>query len=177
MPLFNGALVAGENHIGEVGGRMSRVNVTLTRPSDTTAYAANDAVAASSPAYLSFPSIARVVDGSGYIVKARLTTNLSTDTKRYRLHLYRTTGTAFADNAPFTLLDAAKGVKIGYIDFPACASEGTGSDSAEAINDSVRLAFSCSGGVITIYGLLETLDSGTPASAQVYHIELMADLN
>ncbi len=171
------ALAAGETHIGEVGGKMSRVNTTLTRPSDTTAYAAKDAVAATSPAFLTFANLARVNDGGGYIVKARLTTNLSTDTKRYRLHLYRTTGTAIADNAQFTLLDAAKGVKIGYIDFPACATEGTGSDCAEAANDTLRLAFVCSGGVAHIYGMLQTLDAGTPASAQTYHIELMADLN
>jgi len=34
---------AGEEHVGEVGGRLIFSSVTLTRPADTTAYTAKDA--------------------------------------------------------------------------------------------------------------------------------------
>lgn len=172
-------LGAGEAHIGEVAGKMATVYVEFTRPSDTTAYAAKDAISnnTSAPAVLTFTNLARVNGGSAYIVKARLMTNLSTDTKRYRLHIYHTAPTPINDNSPFTLLWANRTNRLGYIDFPACATEGTGSDAAGSLNDTIRHPFVCASGSRHIYGLLETLDAGTPGNAQAYYIELTPDLN
>lgn len=53
------SISAGENHLGEVGGNMSRVSVELTRPADTTAYAANDVVADSTSAAAFWPGPGR----------------------------------------------------------------------------------------------------------------------
>lgn len=169
---------AGETHIGEVGGRMNSASPSFSRPADTTAYAAKDAVSdsTSSPTVLSF-DLARVAAGSGYIVRALLITNQSTCTARFRLHLFRTSPTAINDNSPQTLLWANRTASASYIDFSACATEGTGSDCAQSLNDTVRLPVIFAGGSTTIYGLLETLDAFTPASGQSFTIKLNADVN
>ncbi len=168
-----------DDMIGQVGGYMATVPVTLTRPADTTAYAAKDAVSnsTSAPDVLTFSKLARLPGGSGYIVKARLMTNQSTNTARFRLHLYHTTPTAINDNAAHTLLWANRANRIGYIDFAACATEGTGSDAANSQNDTVRMPFVCASGSRAVYGLLETLDAFTPASGQIIYVELSTDLN
>lgn len=170
---------ASELHIGEVGGIMAVVNTTFTRPADTNAYTAKDVVSnsTSTPAVLTFTNLARINNGSGYIVKARLMTTLSTDTKRYRLHLFHTAPNALADNAAYTLLWSNRDARIGYIDFAAMQTEGTGSTAANAQNDTIRLPFVTASGSRTIYGILETLDAGLPASVQMYFIELTADVN
>lgn len=165
--------------IGQVGGYMGPVAATITRPADTTAYAAKDAVAdsTSAPTVLTFSKIARLPGSSGYIVKARLMTNQSTNTARFRLHLYHTAPTAINDNAAHTLLWANRANRVGYIDFPAAQTEGTGSDAANSQNDTVRMPFVCASASRHLYGLLETLDAFTPASGQIIYIELTADQN
>lgn len=159
-----------------VVGNLISVNTSFARPADTTAYAALDTVSPATTANLTFTNIARVSGGSGYIVKARLMTNQSTNIARYRLHLFHTAPTAIADNAPYTLLFANAANRVGHIDFPALATEGTGSNSARSSVDTVRLGFITSGGRDLI-GILETLDAFTPTSGQQFFIELMGDLN
>lgn len=173
------SFAAGENHVGEVGGKMASVAVTLTRPSNTDAYTAKDAVtdSTSAPTNLTFTNLARVNAGGGYIVKARLMTNQSTNTARFRLHLYPTAPTAINDNAAYTLLWANRANRIGYIDFAACQTEGSGSDAANSQNDTVRMPFVCASTSRHLYGLLETLDAFTPASGQIIYIELTSDQN
>jgi len=173
------ATTAGEAHIGEVGGRMTAVAVTLTRPADTIAYAAKDAVSnsTSAPTVLTFADMARINAGSGYIVKARLMTNQSTNTARFRLHLYHTTPTAINDNAAHTLLWANRVNRIGYVDLPAMQTEGSGSDAANSQNDTIRMPFVCAAGGRSVFALVETLDIFTPANGQIFYIELTPDQN
>ena len=54
-----------------VGGKSVQKSASFTRPADTTAYAANDAIADSTtaPTLLSFANCANAVGGQGYIVK------------------------------------------------------------------------------------------------------------
>lgn len=162
-----------------VSGRMAAVSAAITRPSDTTAYAAKDAVSdsTSAPTVLTFANLARVNAGSGYIVKGRLMTNQSTNTARFRLHLFHTAPTAINDNSPYTLLWANRANRLGYVDFAACQTEGSGSDAASALNDTVRLPFVCASGSRAVYGLLEAIDAFTPASGQLFFVELTTDNN
>jgi hypothetical protein len=131
----------------------------------------------SAPTVLTFADLARVNAGSGYIVKARLLTNQSTNVARFRLHLFHTAPTAIADNAAHAILWANRANRIGYIDFPACQTEGTGSDAANSQEATVRLPFVCAAASRAVYGLLETLDAFTPASGQVIYIEITPDQN
>lgn len=174
-----GAGTDGEPFVPVHGGALATSAVTLTRPSNTDAYAAKDAVSnsTSAPTVLTFAAAARVNGGSGYITRVRLMTNQSANVARFRLHLYHTAPTPINDNAACTLLWANRANRIGYIDLPACQTEGTGSDAANAQNDTVRLPFICGASAQAIYGLFETLDAFTPASGQVFYLELMIDQN
>ncbi len=173
----------GETHLGEVGGKTITSAVTLTRPADTNAYAAKDAVSnsTSAPAVLTFASFARVAAGGGVITKARLLTNQSTNTARFVLHLYSAAPTAINDNAAFALLWASRASWIGSIVFPACATEGTGSDCAYAIATpgigNLPLEFQCAAASQALYGALEVLDAFTPVSGQVFYVELQGEAN
>lgn len=176
MPLSE--LTPVDSSVLPVGGNNTVIAATFTRPGDTTAYAAKDVVSnsTSAPTLLSWV-VGRINAGSGYIVKARLMTDLSTDVKRYRLHLYHTVPTAINDNAQFTELYANASKRIGYIDFDALATEGTGSTAASALNKDIRLFFKCAAASQKLYGILETLDAGTPGNAQNYFIELSTENN
>lgn len=151
-----------------------RVAVEKTRPSDTNAYAALDAISESTSAgtVWTFADCARKNNGTGYIVGVRLFTDQTTCTARFRLHLFHTAPTAINDNVAYPLLYANFTNRIGMLDIPALRTEGAGSTAAGGINIIDRLPFVCAAADDDIYGLLETLDAFTPASGQKVYIEL-----
>lgn len=174
------ALGASEAHIGEVGGNLSYIGVEFTRPANTTAYTALDVVSDSvtNPSAINFTPLARVASGTGYIVKALLFTDQKTCTARFRLHLFHTSPTPIIDNTPYLLLYTNRTIKIGSIDFVACATEDpTSSTGASSAVFDCRIPYKCADSFRNIYGVLETLDAFTPASAQKFHIELTSDNN
>lgn len=170
---------ASESHLGEMGGRTITIGAEFTRPADTTAYAPKDAVSdsTSAPTVLTFTDLARINGGSGYMTKVRVVTNQSANNATFRLWLFNAAPTAINDNAAFTLLWTNRATRLGYIDIGPLSTEGTGSDSAEGQNDTARLAFVAGGATRHLYGLLESLSSFTPASAQQFRVELSAELN
>lgn len=165
-----------------VGTNCAILTATFTRPADTTAYAALDAVSnsTSAPTIMTFAGAARSVGGSGYIVKAELCTDLATCTAYFRLHLFTlSTIAAKNDNAQYDSLWTSRNARVGFIDFPACAQEGTGSTSAFAIviPSSGTLPYVCDVADTALYGLLQTRSIWTPASAQNFNLKLMVDKN
>jgi hypothetical protein len=111
-------LAAGENHVGEVGGRSTIVAATLTRPNDTTTYTANDAVtdSTSAPAAIDFAGMVRSAGKSGLLTTWQMTRN-STVAATFRLWLYQDTITPANDNAAFSIAAAATDKRVGYVDF------------------------------------------------------------
>lgn len=178
------ALPAGENALGKVGSNTSVVGVEFTRPSDTTAYAARDVVcnSTSSPSVITFADFARVNQGSGIIIRARLFTDKKDVTAQFRLHLFHTAPTAINDNSPYTLLYVNAANRIGQIDFPAMGSEDpTNSTASAAIRPAAdgssgppNLWYQAASGSRAIYGVLETLSAFTPASGQKFYVQLAA---
>lgn len=175
------ALPAGEAHVGVVGGAITVVGYEYTRAATITAYLVGDVVSndETTTTLIPFANIARVVGGSGYITKARLITDQSTCVAQLRLWLYQVDNPSNipGDNSPFTLLYANKSNRIGYIDFPSLTTEQSGSDSASAMDITIRFAFACAAASRNLYGLLETKTAFTPANAQKLYIELTADQN
>lgn len=170
---------ATENHLGSVGGSTVAVTASFTRPADANAYSALDAVSnsTSAPAVLTFSNAMRVSSGSGYLTKARLCTDQSTNTARYRLFLFSSaTPTLINDNSPYTMLWSENAIRIGQVDIPALNTEGTGSTEACGTNIVDRIPLVASGSA-NVYGVLETLDSWTPASAENFAITLWVDQN
>lgn len=176
---FSSSPASSELHLGEIGGNTAQVGVELTRPADTTAYAALDAVTSNSGSGVvsfTFTDIARVNSGSGYITKARLVTDQSANVAQFRLWLFNATpGTLQNDNAAYLIKYADKLTRLGYIDFPAMSTE-AGSDCAQALADNIRLAFTAdsSGDLV---GILQTRTAFTPASGQKIYCVLTAERN
>jgi len=176
---FGGINRFNDNGAQIVAGKTVTASASFTRPANTTAYTAKDAVAnsASSPAVLTFSDMAGEEGGAGYLVKARLMTNQSANAARFRLHLFHTAPTPVNDNDQQTLLWANRANRVGHVDFDACQTEGTGSDAANTSNTTLRLAFVCAAASKVLYGLLEALDAFTPASEQQFFVELSAEQN
>ncbi len=152
---------------------------SFSRPADILPYAVSDAVSnsTSAPTLGEFANAADVNGGSGYIVSAQICTDQAACTAAFRLYLYTTAVTPINDNAQFPLLDANKPpIRVGYIDFPAVAQEGTGSTSAAAEWTGQKL-YVCNAASKSLYYQLVTKSIFTPASAQNFTISLGVDKN
>lgn len=177
---ISSAIPTGNNTIGLVGGNQIAVAVELTRPADTTAYAALDSISnsTSAPTVLNFADIFRAANGTGYITKAELWTDNKATTARIRAHIYNATVTPANDNSSFLLLYANKAIKQGHIDLPALATEDpTNSTGAYALNSTIRLAVDAASEDTDLYVSLETLDAFTPASGQKFYLKLTMECN
>ena len=172
-----GSAVSSSNPM-PVGGKSVQKSASFTRPADTTAYAANDAIADSTsvPTLLSFANCANVNAGQGYIVKTRLMTNQKTCTARFRLSFYHTSPSPVNDNAPKPMLYANKDKLIGRIDLDPCNTEDATSDAAFALSTAL-MPYVCAAADTTIYCILTTLDAFTPASAQQFFLEITCELS
>ena len=153
-------------------------SASFARPADTTPYSALDVVSdsTSAPTVLTFTGVGRSAGAGGIITKARILTDLKTCTARFRLHLYSVAPTAINDNSPMLALWANRAVRVGKIDFVAMTTEDpTSSTAAYSEFVDIPLPFNCATGSNKLYGILETLDIFTPASAQNFFIELTAE--
>lgn len=170
------SLGADEDHLGAVGGSLAVVGAEVVRPAgNATPYTAKDVVGDGTVTELAL--LARVNEGTGYIVKARVMTDKNDVTPRLRLHLFHTAPSAIADNAPYTLLYANADKRIGHIDLPAMGTEGTGSDASFASVLDARVAFKCAAGSRSVFVVIETLDAFTPNAGQKFFVQLAADQN
>lgn len=165
---------------GVVATQCAILTASFARPGggDVNAYAVNDAVSnsTSAPTILTFANAARLVGGSGEIIKAELCTDLATCTAAFRLHLFTTSVAAKNDNAQYDSLYTSRNSRVGYIDFPAVSQEGTGSTSAFSIVTG-SLPYVCDVASTALYWLLETKSAWTPASAQNFNIRLLVRKN
>lgn len=155
------------------GEHYDAVSASFTRPSNVTAYAALDVVGGATPTN-TFANAVATAGGSGMIKTARIVTDQVANTSVFRLHLFRSTPTSPpADNSPYVVRWDDRASRIGYIDFPAMATEGSTALAAETMNQAVDLPFVAANKATSIYALLETLGAWTPASAQLFLIELI----
>ena len=163
---------AGENHIGEVGGKIVRAAASqMTRPADVTAYASGDLVANSTTAGsvtpLSF-TVARVAAGSGMIRRLRIKTSSTSITNaQFRLHLYTTSPTVTnGDNGVW--LSAGSANYIGSMDVTL---DKAFSDGAAGLSAVTEINFALASGQL-VYGLLEARAAYTPTSAGTFDVAL-----
>lgn len=171
---------ATESHLGEVGGNMLSIATEFTRPADTTAYAANDAVGDSTSALTmqALANAARVSGGSGYIVGIKVTTDKKSITPRFRVHFFNTNGATLSnDNAQWQEKYADASKRLFYYDMPAMitGADTTNSDMSRSIDVTMRIPYYCT--VTTMYYVLETLDAFTPANGEKITVTVLVDRN
>jgi hypothetical protein len=150
-------------------------SVSVTRPSDTTAYTAGDAMGdTSGSAIMSFdlgcPTGAQVL-----ITDINLRWNvtaLPSGASTFRLHLYNASPDAIADNAAWDLSSAGdRGKYLGYVDLITPQDLGSTLYSPNSnVNKLVKLAADSQ----IVYGVLQTVGAYTPASAAVHVVEVGA---
>lgn len=155
---------------------------TMTRPTDTTAYASGDLVAnnvtAGSVTPLSFAGLAVTAGDAIGVVGLRAKKSTTTLTNaQFRLHLFNVLpvlsvgdNVAFDTSGALGVTDAAG--YIGYIDFTFDTS-GTASAAARGVPTSPAadkiLAAPASGG---LWGLLEARAAYAPGNAETFDISL-----
>jgi len=144
------------------------VDVSLTRPNDANAYAANDAIttATSSAAGYTFPGCARINGGCGTIIDAKLILSDPNATlANYELWLFDTAPAIPNDNAAFSFTDAEAANVVAVLKFY------TSDYSDSALNRVYHMAnpprmFKCASADKQLYGVLKTLTAITTPVAQ-----------
>lgn len=171
-------VIASDQYV-PVSGSTLCVSAEFTRPADTTAYAVDDVVSNSTTTTtpLTFTNAARVGNGTGYIVSARMAKSTNTTTNAsFRLWLYRDNPTTPpGDNSPFALLWANRTVRMGFIDF-TLSTAGTGSNSASDFKVGLNIPFFAVNGR-NLYGVLIARGAYTPASGEQFFIEIGLEQN
>ena len=157
-----------------VAGTAFRSVVTVTRPSNTTAYTAGDVVGdTGGSAIITLPSIG---PSGGYVLlqSVRLmigNTSVPSGMGAFRLHLYTASPTAIADNAAFDLVSGEVASYAGYVDLPTPQDLGsTLFAQADYCGTAIKLAAAST----SLFAELETRGAYTPASATVYNLRVMA---
>lgn len=177
------SIAAGENHLGEVGGKLVRVSATFARPNDANAYGIGDVVSNSTvtTVLMEFANFARVNGGSGYITGALLSTDKKSIVPVIRVHLFNASDpTVAVDNAQHKELFADAAKRLGYFDLPALetATDAGNSDVSRAILTTQDLLIPfVAGAGRSIYALLETRTAFTPAANENFTLTLFGDLN
>lgn len=171
------AQVAGENHIGEVGGNTAVVGGNFTRPANTTAYSVGQLVANSTAAGSVQPiacAVARKNAGTGVITGLRLSkSGASLVNAAFRVHLFKTAPTSIAGDG-VTFAGAVNGVTaiaIGYFDITMDQTYSDGAKGFAAINGK---AFDAAAGSQNVYALIEARGAYTPVSGETFTLALEA---
>lgn len=164
----------------------SQPSVSITRPSNTTAYSAGDVIGAADvgtpanagSAIIEFANIG--IEGSNVLIHgAQLAVNVSAmpaGMTTFRLHLYNAAPEAILDNAVWDLVANDRTKYLGYIDIEQMVDVGstlfvqTDKSSNATMPKQVKLAENSS----SLFGLLVTNGSYTPTSGAVKTLTLSA---
>ena len=163
-----------------VDGKAYRAAVTVTRPSNTTAYTAGDVIGiadagTAANAGSAIITLSDVGPSGGYVLlqSVRLligNTSVPAGMGAFRLHLYMESPTAILDNAAFDLVAGDVGKYAGYIDLPTPQDFGsTLVTQADYCGTAIKLASAST----TLYAQLETRGAYTPASGTAYDLRVM----
>lgn len=159
--------------------RKAIITATLTRPSDTTAYAADDAVSSSTsaPTISTFTGCARATGLGGTILGCVMTDSAYSATPgQYDLWLLDTTTTPTNDNTAFAPSDADANTLVAVIPLNV-VSNGT-----KTAGTGGNMVFTWQGirpfvtaGSANLFGLLVVRNAYTPISAEVFQIRLIIE--
>lgn len=169
---------AGELHLGEVGGRTVKVNSSFTRPSDTNAYAAGDALAdsTSAPTVNTITNAARINAGSGVILNATLIDSAAVATAgSFEVWLFDTTWTPDNDNAVFTPTDAELATLVCIVPFNVSyvGDATVGADGNRVYqSDPINRGFVCGASSRNLFWALVVRNAFVPVSEEIFTLRL-----
>jgi hypothetical protein len=167
-------LVAG----GSSGTTPKQILATFTRPNNTDAYAAGDAVtdSTSAPTVMTFSGCASANGGSGYILGALMVDSANQSTKGiFELWLFDTTVTPDNDNAVFTPTDAECATLVAVIplvaNYVGDAQAGASGNAVYASPEMIR-PFTCGVSSDDLFGLLVVRNAYTPVAQEAFTVRL-----
>lgn len=162
-----------------VDGRAYRSVVSITRPSNTTAYTAGDVIGIADGGTPANPGSAihtfsNVGPSDGYVLIQSVelligASSVPSGMGSFRLHFYTSSPTAILDNDAFDLLSGDVSKYAGYVDIPTPQDLGS---TIYAQSDYLGRLVKLSG--TSLYAELEAKGSYTPASGTVYTLRVKA---
>lgn len=166
--------------------KKKRISASFVRPSNTTAYAAGDAVGpVTTPALQTLAGAARFNGGSGRIVQVQLVTNLAVVTNgTFNVYFFNTIWTPQADNAAETGIYTLGGDYLqGRVTLPILVAESASAVAAVTNvdekfgggDDGIPLAFQCASGNTSLYALIIATAAYVPASAQPFKLSVIVE--
>lgn len=155
-----------------VDGKAYRSTVSITRPSNTTAYTAGDVVGSTSGSAIL--TLSNIGPSGGYVLiqSAALIfsdTTVPSGMGAFRVHLYNVSPNAIADNAPFDLVSSERAAYMGYIDFSA--PQDLGSTIYTQLDYPGRL-IKLAAASTTLFAEIETRGAYTPVSASTVELRV-----
>lgn len=150
------------------------VDVSMTRPADTTAYAAGDAIttATSSAAAYTFSNCALVNAGTGTILDATLShSDPNAALPNLELWLFDAAPAVPNDNAAFAVSDAEADAVVCVLKFYTSDYSDSSNNRVYHMSNPPRV-FKCAAATKTLYGVLKTLTAFTPTSAATFKVKL-----
>lgn len=155
-----------------VAGTAFRSTVSITRPSNTTAYTAGDVVGDTGGSAIL--TLSNIGPSGGYVLiqSAALIfsdSSVPSGMGAFRVHLYNASPTAIADNAAFDLVSGDRSSYMGYIEFAAPLDLGsTIYTQVDYPGRLIKLAAASS----TLYAEIETRGAYTPVSASTVELRV-----
>jgi len=149
---------------------------SVTRPANTTAYAANDAISdVTGDAHFTYSCPGVESKFTGEIVGARLVSSVAGTTNAdFTLLLFSADVADVADNAAMTLTDDEARTFIGSISFTNGNFQTATNNKFQQVATNILFQGSKdSGGSGAIYGQLIADAAYTPASGEVFNVDLM----
>jgi len=148
-----------------VDGRAYRITTTITRPSNTTAYTANDVVGDTGGSAII--TLSGFGPSGGFVLIQSMSLVFSDSVVpagmgAFRVHFYSASPTAIADNAPFDLVSGDRANYMGYVELPT--PQDLGSTLYTQIDYPGRLVKLAAANT-TCYAEIETRGAYTPVSA------------
>lgn len=155
-----------------VDGKAYRTTVTITRPSNATAYTAGDVVGDTGGSAII--SLTAAGPTAGFVIIQSISLVFSDSTVpsgmgAFRLHLYSASPTAIADNAAFDLLSGDRANYMGFIDLPTPSDFGS---SLYTQTDYPGRLIKLGAASTTLFAELETRGAYTPVSASTVSIRV-----
>lgn len=152
------------------------VTGSITRPADTSIYAAGDEISTStsSPTIMTFSGCARANGGTGVILGATVIDSSAQTTKpQLELWLFDTTSTPNNDNAAFAPSDGVAETCIGVISL-STNYVGDPATSGNIVFESgpVSLPYVCGGSSSDLFGRIVVRNAYTPTSAEKFTVRL-----
>lgn len=133
--------------------------MTVTRPANTTAYAAGDVIGDVSAALTKFVNVAKAAGYGVYVKGVRIqTTDTGLAGKTIKLHFYNDSVTAISDNNAFAIVDANYSKRDGS----TTVTMGTGNVAKVGMNNYVDLPLNPVGR--DVHCVLETTEGFTPSA-------------